>query len=126
MDKIRVKVTSYKDNLIIETIKPDEDKNFVPVGNGRLGCVLIDTKELLGMSEEAVKLMKTLPRNNDAIGDVSTWKTTEGQHCFAWFGNLKRLVDVKKCESDRDGIIDIDHITIPNEPPKEAIEAIDS
>lgn len=126
MDKVRVKVTAYKDNLIIETVKPDEDKNFVPVGNGRLGCVLIDTKELLGMSEEAVTLMKKLRRNNDAIGDVSTWKTTEGTHCFAWFGNLKRLVDVNKCESDRDGIIDIDHITIPNEPPKEAIEVIDS
>jgi len=124
MDEIRVKVTAYEGNIIIETLKPDEDDHFAPVGGTRFGSVLMDTKNILGMSKEAVELLKTIPRGTDCIGDVSTWKTTNGNCCFSWFGHLNRIVSIKDCVSDRDGIINVEHVTIENEPPKEAIEAL--
>lgn len=126
MDNLKVKVTAYKDNLIIQTVDKTADKNFVPVGPGKLGSVLMDTKKFLGMSKEAVELSKTMPRGTDAIGDMSTWMATDGRACFSWFGPLYRVLDVKDCVSDRDGIIDIPHVTIENDVPEEAKTLIDS
>lgn len=125
MSELVAKVTAYKEHLIIDTVKPEKTENFIPVGNGRIGCVLINTDKLLGMSKEAFSLMKKLKVNGDAIGDISTWKTTDERNCFSWVGGLKRLVDVKNCECSRDGIIDIEHIIIENEVPEEAKTVID-
>ena len=52
-ENIKVKVTSHEGFLVIETIKPKEDKNFAPVGGSRIGSVLINTGKYLGMSHEA-------------------------------------------------------------------------
>lgn len=123
--KLRVKVTTYKNYLIIETVKPEEDKNFVPVGGNRFGCVLIDTEFLLGISKEAIKEMKRVDRGYDALGDITMWTTTDGKDCFGWIGGLKRMVDVQRATYDRDGFSNIKHVTIKNEPPLDAIDEID-
>lgn len=122
---LKVKVTAYKQNLIIETIDEKEDKNFVPVGGTRFGCVLIETKKYLGMSKEAVTLLKTIKKSHDAIGDVTTWKTHDNKDCFGWIGGLKKIVNMEKAEGDREGIIDIKHVTIENDVPSEAQDVID-
>jgi hypothetical protein len=125
MNELKVKVTAYKQNIIIETIDRKEDKNFVPFGGSRFGCVLIETDKYLGMSEEAFKLLKTLKKSHDDIGDVTTWKTNDNKDCFAWIGNLKKIVNMEKAEGDKDGIIDIKHVTIENDVPPEAQKLID-
>jgi hypothetical protein len=126
MNKLKVKVTAYKQNIIIETLDEKKDKNFIPVGGTRIGSVLIETNEFLGMSKEAVTLLKTLKKSHDDIGDISTWKTNDNKDCFAWIGNFKKIVNINKAEGDRDGIIDIKHITIENDVPKEAMNVIDN
>ena len=123
--ELKVKVTAYKQNIIIETIDGKEDKNFVPIGGTRFGCVLIETDKFLGMSKEAVTLLKTIKKSHDAIGDVTTWKTNDNKDCFAWIGNLKKIVNMEKAEGDKDGIIDIKHVTIENDVPQEAMDIID-
>ena len=49
--KLKVKVTAYESSLIIETQEFEKDGNFIPCGNGNLGCVVIDTEKFLGMSQ---------------------------------------------------------------------------
>lgn len=122
---LKVKVTTYKQNIIIETIDEKEDKNFVPAGGSRFGSVLIETDKFLGMSKEAVELLKTLKKSHDAIGDVTTWKTNDNRDCFGWIGGFKRIVNMTTAEGDRDGIIDIKHVTIENDVPQEVIDIID-
>jgi len=124
MNELKVKVTAYKQNLIIETIDEKEDKNFIPVGGSRMGCVLIETDKYLGMSEEAFKLLKTLKKSSDDIGDVTAWKVNDDRDCFGWIGGLKRIVNMTTAEGDRDGIIDIKHVTIENDVPQEAQDVI--
>jgi hypothetical protein len=123
-ENLKVKVVAYKDFLIIVAVKPKADPYFVPQGGTRIGCVLIETDKYLGMSQDAFKLLKTMKKSGDDIGDVSTWKTDKGKHCFAWIGGIKRLVNVPKSETDNKGIIDIDFIEIPNDIPPDALEAI--
>ena len=122
-ENIKVKVTSHEGFLVIETIKPKEDKNFIPVGGSRIGSVLVNTGKYLGMSNEAFALMKTIKKSGDDIGDVDTWESDRGQ-CIAWMGPLKRLVEVSNSESSRTGIIDIKYIPIENKVPLDAFEAI--
>lgn len=122
-DDVKVHITKYENYLIIKTIKPEKDENFIPAGGNKIGCVLIDTKKHLGMSDEAFNLMKEIKKSGDDIGDFDTWETDKGQ-CVGWLGGTHRLVDVSKCESSNKGIIDIEYISIPNNVPPEALEAI--
>lgn len=123
-DQIKVKVTSHENFLVIETVNPQKDKNFEPVGGSKIGSVLMDTGEFLGMSDEAFELMKTVKSGGDDIGDIDTFETDTRGQCFAWMGPLKRLVNVNEAECSRTGIIDLKYIPIENKIPLEAFEAI--
>jgi len=125
MKNLKVKVTCHKNYVIIEVLDKKEDKNFVPINDQRIGCVLINSQKYLGMSDEAAALLKTMKKSGDDIGDVSAWKTDDGRNCFSWIGGFKRLIDMKVAESDRNGITELHYIKIKNTPPKEAVEAID-
>ena len=123
---LKVKVTAYKQNLIIETIDEKEDENFFPVGGTRIGCTLIETDNLLGMSDEAVELLKTLKKSHDDIGDICAWKTDDNKNCFGWIGGFKKIVNIETAEGDNSGIADIKHVTIENDVPQEAQDVIDN
>jgi hypothetical protein len=122
-ENIKVKVTCHEGFLVITTVKPKQDKNFFPSGGSKIGCVLIDTGKYLGMSHEAFKLMKTVQKSGDDIGEVDTWESVKGQ-CFSWLGPTKRMIDISNSETSRTGIIDIQYIPIENKVPLDAFEAI--
>lgn len=124
-ENVKVEVTCHENFLVINTIDPTHDENFVPAGNGRIGCVLMDAEKHLGMSDEAFKLLKTMKVGTDAIGDVATFESNKGQ-CFSWLGHPQRLVDMSDEEicSSREGIIDLKYVPIENKVPVEAFEAI--
>ena len=122
---MKVKVTEYKNILIIETLKPEKDKNFMPVTElGKVGSVLMDTEKHLGISEEALAFMRKLQVSGDDIGEVDAWQTTDGRGCFGWLGSLNRFVSPDATLSNS-GFGNIKFITIPNESNKQAIEAIE-
>ena len=124
--ELKVKVTAYNQNLIIEAIDGKEDENFFPVGDTRIGCTLIETDNLLGMSKEAFDLLKTIKKSHDDIGDVCAWITDDDKNCFAWIGGFKKIVNMKTAEGDSSGIADIKHVTIENDVPQEAQDVIDN
>lgn len=121
---MKVKVTSYDQYLIIETVDGKKDKNFTPAGENRIGCVLTETNKYLGMSKEAFKLLKTIKKSGDDIGEVSAWKTTDGKDCFAWLGGFKKIVDIANSSGDASGIANIKYKTIKNDVPKRAMEIL--
>ena len=121
--ELKAKVTAHGDYIIIEPLQFEKDESFIPVGNGQVGTTIINTAEFLGMSEEAVANLKRIKKSGDDIGDISTWKSGE-KGCFAWIGGLYGLFDVTKVSGDNEGIIDIDHVTIPNDVPEEALKIV--
>lgn len=121
---MKVKVTEYKNCVVIETLKPEKDDDFIPIGPGKVGSVLINTGKHLGISKEALTFMRGLKISRDAIGEVDAWITDDGRSCFGWLGGLKRIVG-PEAELPKTGFQDIDYIEIPNEPPGDAKKAID-
>lgn len=112
---MKVKVTEYKGHVVVETLKPEADEDFIPVTEpGKIGSVLINTGKHLGISKEALAIMKGYKVSMDDIGEVDAWKTDDGKDCFAWLGPLDRPFSAQS-ELSRNGWADIDYIDIPNE-----------
>jgi hypothetical protein len=133
MKKLRVQVTAYKGRYIIETLDPKEKKNvFYPVGGTRIGSVLCNTKKHLGISKEALKLLKELTNVRDDIGDVDSFETETmkgkktGEHVFAWLGDLNIIRDTTAVGSRTFNASALPHVVIPNKVPAWAKKQIDA
>lgn len=135
---MKVRVVAYKDRLVIvpenptEGITTEHDKMWWPTGGPQghlLGCVLGNTKEQLGVSEEAFELMKQVRRNRDAVGDISWWEGNDGLYFFSWWGPIHRIINVDTAEGDRDFKVTPSFrkacTIIPNEVPDAAKALLD-
>lgn len=121
---MKVKVTEYNGLVVIETLKPEKDEDFIPVTEpGKVGSVLIDTGKHLGISKEALAIMKDLYISHDDIGDVDAWKAGD-RDCFGWLGPLIRIVG-PKAELSNTGWGNIAHIDIPNETSEHIVKELD-
>jgi len=126
MENLKTKVTAHKGIIVIETKDPAADNDFIPAGGSRIGCVLINTKDRLGISGEALELLKKIPRSGDDIGEVDTFTSNKRGDVFTWLGPVCRLVDpVGASGSQTYDIGNIEFNIIPNEVPEKAAAAID-
>lgn len=119
-------VTEYKGWIVFELLV---DKSNDEVASsidrpGNLGQVISNTEKNLGISAEAFALLKTVKNARDAIGDVMFFETNDNA-AFGWLGGpkaIKRPENIEGCRATR---WDLKYISIPNEPPEGAKEAID-
>jgi hypothetical protein len=121
MSSIIVRVFASGPFLLFCPSEAKKTRDFYPTNNrGNLGCVLINSKKQLQVSEEALKLMEKIQLNGGSLGDISWWKCEDKTCAFSWFGAIFRIMDYKDCEGDRDFRIHRDHCTIiPNDLTKE-------
>lgn len=119
-ESLKVRVTAYKENIIIETIDSNEyDTDFIPNQMGNIGCQLSNTKRL-GISKEALTLLKQIKVGRDAIGDFMWDKNT-----FSWIGSPISIKSLKSV-GDRDFRIQDSYIEIENDVSSEIIDSIES
>jgi hypothetical protein len=125
-DKLKVKVCAYKGYLVIEVLHPESpQENWHPIGPGRIGCVLADSKTMLGVSAEALEFLRKVPRSHDAIGDVDWWACDNGRKAFSWIGGVKAIFGSNAEGSRKFTMYPDDCIGIPNVVPEEARAYID-
>lgn len=135
---MKVKVVAYKRRIVVVPDEPEKniskDKNlWWPTGGPKgyvLGCVVGDTKNQLGISQEALDLMEGIQRNHDDIGDISWWECHDGTHAFSWWGSIYRIIDPLTAEADRDFHLKPSIVCactiIPNDVPEEAKKVLDT
>lgn len=96
-----------------------------PNRSDQLGFVL-DAK-FLEISEEAIKLLESIPASNDAIGDIDVFKCVEPERIvFCWLGGPLQILHAPNSEGSRDykpSLLRAVARIVKNEPPKEFIEA---
>jgi hypothetical protein len=133
MSDVLVKVTAYKDHLVLTAVMKHPDRKtpeWVPFGEGNIGCVLIDSKKNLGVSKEALELLKKIPPGRDDIGDVDWWKCNDGKYAFSWLGSTHSVKHIKvnhELTGSRNYKVHEGQFQdIPNEPDPEAIAVIDT
>jgi hypothetical protein len=122
---LKTKITAYRGRLIIDTDMEKDCTEFLGLGSGHIGCILSHTKKHLGVSAEAIALMKTVEKGSDSLGDLMWWG---GDFMIiGWTGNPCRVMDPAKAETDRDFEIRGGHyIEIPNDVPDQYAALIDS
>lgn len=95
-DDLKVRVVACNNKLIFIPNKPFENigDDWCPVNdNGIIGSSLSNTSKNLGISEEALELMRLVKRGNDAIGDIDWFKLYNDEYVFSWIGGLYRILD---------------------------------
>jgi len=129
---IKVLVVAYKNRIIIIPHEPEKGigDGWYPTGKTRFGCVLLNTKNRLGVSNKAFQLMEKIRPNKDAIGDISWFKCSDGTYAFSWFGSIHRVINPYTAEGSRyfrvSSILKRNCIIIPNNVPNAAKQKIDA
>lgn len=130
---LTVSVFASGDYLIIAPSTP-QGRGFLPTNDqGRIGCVVLNSRAQLRVSRAALKLMDTIRRNKDCIGDIDWWECNGGvgtptrSHAFSWFGPIHRVIHVPTCEAARTFRVYPSQCTvIPNRLTKEMSAALGS
>jgi|GEM_PF-2010552 len=122
---LKVRVLAHEGNLVMVPLAPEEgiDDDWWPTGGDKMGCVVGDTRRRLGVSKEAIGLMRGIKRNRDAIGDIGWWRCHDGTYAFSWWGPIFRIIHPNDAEGSRDFATHPDqYVEIPNDVPPEVIE----
>jgi len=125
---LKVKIFAHRDSLVIYPINPEEgiEQGWWPTGRTRMGCVLTNTKERLGVSQEALDLMHEMLRNQDSIGDLSWFDSVEG-YAISWWGPIYRIVDIATAEASREFVPQPEQcVVISNNVPEEILNQVNA
>lgn len=80
------------------------------------------------ISQEALELMKTIPKSRDCIGELDVFGDKD-KVIIGWLGGLQRMIDPKAdgVEGSRDHEPSLlEHLSVvPNYPPQEFKDAVD-
>ena len=103
---LKVRIYAHDRKLIFWPDNPAEgiaSDAWIPVDQDgqRFGSVVCNTKQQLGISQEALDLMMGIACGRDAIGDVSWWWCENNTYALSWFGGLYRVLDPTDCIADR-------------------------
>lgn len=126
---LKVRVVTHKAKIVIVPHEPtkDIDKEWHPTTDGRLGCVLGNTKSNLGVSQEALDLLNQVEIGRDDIGDLDWWWCANETYAFSWFGPIFRIINPATAVTARGFKIYREQcVIIANEVPEKARQVVES
>lgn len=123
-------ITAYRQHLVIQLLVahsiPGEVKTSLD-NAGCLGQTVLDSGANLGISREALELLKSVKRGKDPVGDLY-WKAKETGRCiFAWRGAPVVAISPDTCKASDFFAIHA-HTVVPNDgfaPPVEIRNFLD-
>lgn len=124
---LHAKITAYKKLLVIELIAERSIEGEVTTTrdrDGLLGQSIHNTAQHLGVSAEALELLKCVQRGGDDIGDVDWFRTSDGKATFGWLGGPYAIYNPASSEGSSSYEV-LEHVVIPNDVPEGAMQAID-
>ena len=124
---MHAEITAYKGRIVIEL----KVKKSIPgevatsLDNPHLpGQVIRDTRHNLGVSAEAIALLKEVRRGAGEAGDVNWSRTEEGTAVFGWKGGRCAIFNPDTCEGSPKFKVG-GYVTIPNDVPLGARQQLD-
>lgn len=123
-------ITAYRQHLVIQLLAERSIAGEVKTSLDNPGCLgqtVLDSGANLGISLEALELLKKVKRGKDTVGDLY-WKAKETGRCiFAWRGEPVVAVSPDTCKAS-DFFAIRAHAVVPNEgfpPPAELRDFLD-
>jgi hypothetical protein len=124
---MHAEVTAYKGRIVIElkTRRSIPGEVLTSLDTPRMGSQIIkDTAKNLGVSKEALQLLKTVHRGANAIGDVNWSSSEEGSGNFGWVGGCCAIFSPATCEASSQFKVR-GYVTIDNNVPEGARRQLD-
>lgn len=125
---MHAEITAYRGRLIITLLANRSIPGAVITSqdNPRFpGQLICDTARHLGISKEALRLLRTLPVGSDEAGDLNWFRTDKGKPMFFWRGGRYAVFSPEYCCTAKDFNIR-EHVCIPNRVPAGAREQLDA
>jgi hypothetical protein len=123
---VHAEVTAYRGRIIVElkARKPIPGEVILG-GNSQMGVHIIkDTAHNLGVSHEALELLKKVRRSPDANGELDWSRDADGKACFGWRGGDCLIVSPETCfGSSKFNVRSC--VDIPNQVPEGARRQLD-
>ncbi|NEX63121.1 hypothetical protein [Noviherbaspirillum galbum] len=124
---MHAEITAHRGRLIMtlladhsipgEVITSQDDPRFP-------GQVIIDTSRQLGISKEALQLLRKLNPGSEDVGDLN-WFLVDDKPMFFWRGGRYAVFSPDYCSVGKDfGVRG--HVEIPNRVPAEARAQLDA
>lgn len=122
---VLAKLTAFEGFLVFELlVNASSEKVTTSLDRpGSIGQVIHDTKNNLGVSPEALQLLRAIPKGHDSLGEVDWFNTSDGQQSFGWIGGPRTIKRAAEVEASRDYVIG-EHVVIENDVPEGACAAI--
>jgi hypothetical protein len=124
---MHAEITAYRGRLIItlladhsipgEVISSQDNPRFP-------GQVIYDTARYLGVSKEALRLLRTLPTCSEEASDLNWFQINDDKPMFFWRGGRYAIFSPEYCCVAKDFKIR-EHILIPNRVPAGARAQLD-
>jgi len=121
-------VTAYKGRIVMELLATKSIAGEVATSldsPSSFGQVIMNTKEHLGVSKEALELLKTVKRGNDSLGGIDWFKTSDGNHAFSWMGGPYQITTPQDADASRSYVVSDHFVEIENTVPEGARHHID-
>lgn len=137
---LAARITAHRGFLIFHAREGDFP-GLLHCNERRVGTTVVGTVSRLGISDEAIELLRKVKVGNDGIGDVMWWPglvaaggadngdgTEERPPTFGWLGLNCEIKNPQKIEGDRYfGVPEWQAwVTIPNESDPEAVAVVDA
>lgn len=124
---MHAEITAYRGRLIITLLTDHSVPNEVlsSQDNPRFpGHVIYNTGRNLGISKEALRLLRTLPASSGEPSDINWFEIDEGKPMFFWRGGRYAIFSPEYCVAATEFKIR-KHILIPNRVPSGARAQLD-
>ena len=96
---MKTKVFSYKGMIGILSA-PDAEGMIAKPEGGNFG-VVVDGSQI-EISEEALQLLKNVPKGHDSLGDIDVFKADGDKIIFGWIGGYMTAFPARSIEGSRD------------------------
>lgn len=124
---MHAEITAYLGRIIVElkSVKPIPGEVILARGDAVSGIHIIrDTARHLGVSKEALALLKKVRRSQDTAGDLDWSRDNEGKLCFGWCGGNCLILSPENCRgSSKFGVRSC--VDIANKVPEGARRQLD-
>ena len=124
---MHAEITAYKGRIVIElkVKKSIPGEVLTSQDTPRVaGQVVTDTARHLGVSAEALSLLKEVRRSSEDAGELDWSRTAEGKAAFGWKGDRCAIFNPQACAGSRKFKVG-GYVTIPNNVPEGARKQLD-
>jgi hypothetical protein len=124
---MKAKLTLYREHFVIEVLRDkisEFDKDIRMMSFTPPATYIVNTLENLGVSQEALVALESLPRKYNLMVDFEWFDEGKDQHVLGYVGSVWSIKKVSDCKVLPTFAIK-DHISIPNDTSPEAKAVID-